>query len=298
MYAVPPESSQTLDQLFPRQIEVLINIFQSIRRHRLNPNQCALDARGLHRIQKFQVLSGFHRDLCEENHVIGELRQTRHQHEPLIPNGLQFVVARGVVLSLRQFQIGNRHRIKVVIGERDEAKAHPAQLYDFFYYYVGSSLPRALSVRPPHRAERAVLGAASHRLYRRPHVTVAWNQVPSRGNKIAGLNLASRIHRLGYAGSAVFQRSRPGNVSVSFYHRMSATEFAGFFGIKRGVNPAEYYISSPLPRDLSNFIPPQRVCRVNPDSYKIALLNVFRVHLVERLIHKNWLSKFFRGGGG
>ena len=63
-----------------------------------------------------------------------------------------------------------RHRIEVVVGQRDELEPEAAQFDHFLDDRVDAALARLLAVGPPHRAERAVLRAAAHGLHRRPHV--------------------------------------------------------------------------------------------------------------------------------
>ena len=128
-------------------------------------------SRLLHRVEELRILGRFHRDLREEHHVVRQLRQPRHQLEPLRAQRLQLVQPRRDRRAARAMrEIVERDRIEVVVGERDEAEAAAPQLDDLLDHAIDAALARLLAVGAPHRAERAVLRAAAHRLHRRPHV--------------------------------------------------------------------------------------------------------------------------------
>src|SRR6266852_4048275 len=124
-----------------------------------------------------------------------------------------------------------------------------------------------------------MLGATTDRLHRCPHVTIAGNEIPPGRNKIAGLDLASRVNRFRSTLTTVRERLCPNNVPIAFYHHMCAAEFKRFLGIKRGVNSAENHISTPLSCHLSNFIAAQSVGGMNTDPDGVPLLNSARIHL-------------------
>ena len=134
----------------------------------------------LHRVEELGVLGRFHGDLREEHHVVGQLGEPRHQLEALGAHRLQRLVLRLVVAPRRHLQVGQRHRIEVVVGERDEAEAAAPQLDDLLDDRVARALARPLAVGLPHRAERAVLRAAADGLHRRPHVAIRRHQIPAR----------------------------------------------------------------------------------------------------------------------
>ena len=108
--AVSAENLQPLDQVLAREIEILVDIFQSGRGHSFDSDQSALDARRFHGIQKVSVFGGFHGDLGKENHVIGELGQARHEFKPLGAQGFEFSHAGGVLLQPGQVQVGEGDR--------------------------------------------------------------------------------------------------------------------------------------------------------------------------------------------
>src|SRR5450432_3609759 len=142
-----------------------------------------------------------------------------------------------------------------------------------------------------------MLAATANRLQRRPHVAIARHQVPAGRNKVAGLNLAAHVHWFWLAFAAVFERPRPGDVSVTFYHCVRAAEINGFLRIKSGVNSAENHIRSPFARDLANFVSAQSVGRMNANADRIARLNALRIHRKQRFVNQNRISKTSRRGG-
>ena len=149
-----------------------LNVLEPFRRHRLHADERALDARLLHRVEEFRILGRFHRDLSEEHHVVGELREPSHQREALGANRAERLELRLVAAPRRHLQIGERDRIEVVVGELDEPEPAAPQLHDLLDDAVAPALARPLAVGLPHRAERAMLGAATYGLYRGPHVSI------------------------------------------------------------------------------------------------------------------------------
>src|SRR6185295_1509363 len=81
-------------------------------------------------------------------------------------------------------EIGERHRIKVIVGEDDESKSLAAQRDDLADDVGYATLSRFLSVGSPHRAERAMLGTAADGLDRPPHVSPVRQEVPSCRRKL------------------------------------------------------------------------------------------------------------------
>ena len=137
------------------------------------------------RVEELRILGRFHRDLREEHHVVGQLREPAHQLEALGANRAQRLELRLVAAPRRHLQIGQRDRIEVVVGERDEPEPAAPQLHDLLDDAVAPALARPLAVGLPHRAERAVLRAAAHGLHRRPHVSIRRHQVPARRQQIS-----------------------------------------------------------------------------------------------------------------
>src|ERR1700686_3656216 len=111
--------------------------------------------------------------------------------------------ARGIGAAPRGRQIVERHRIEVVVRQRDEPEPKAPQLDDLLDDTIDAALSRLLSVRAPHRAERAMLRTAAHGLNRRPHVSVRRQQVPSRRHELVTAYAAALIEPLGPSGHAV-----------------------------------------------------------------------------------------------
>ena len=101
------------------------------------------------------------------------------------------------VLSSRRAamrQVGQRDRVEVVVGERDEPEAAAPQLARS--RRRRRRAPRAarlLAVGPPDRAERAVLRAAAHGLHRRPHVAAFGSRSQRAGAKRRAANAAAVV---------------------------------------------------------------------------------------------------------
>ena len=131
MHAMPAKSPQALSQVLPRQVEIFVNIFQSCWSYGLHSHQRAFNSCRFHCIKEFGVFGGLHCDLGEENHVVGKLRQARHQFKALVADGREFIQPGSVLLLCREFEVGLRDRIKIVVRERHKAKAKPTQLHDF-----------------------------------------------------------------------------------------------------------------------------------------------------------------------
>ena len=183
--------------------------FQTFRRHCLHAHQSAPDVGRAHGVQKPAVFGGFHGDLREERQVARQIRQPLHQLESLFADGLQFLDLMLVALPLGVLDVGERDRVEVVVGQRDETESQAAQRHDLLDHHIGGALPRLLAVGAPDRTERAVLGAAANRLHRRPHVTVRRQQVPARGFELLRRHAAAFVDFLRRVARAIAQRLRP-----------------------------------------------------------------------------------------
>ena len=87
-------------------VPVLEDRLQSLGRHGFHADQRALDVGLAHGVEILAVLAGLHGDLGEEDHVLGQLGQLRHQLEALGADGGQLLQLGDVVLLARQPQIG------------------------------------------------------------------------------------------------------------------------------------------------------------------------------------------------
>ena len=203
MDAVPTKSLEPFDKTFASQIEILINVFQPGGGHGLDSNQGTFNAGSFHRLQKFDIFSRFHGDLREENHVVRKFSEAFHEFEALGTKTFEFAQPRLVVLLRGEFEIGKSDRVKVVIRKRDETKTETPQLHDLLHHYIGGALAGTLPICPPDGAERAVLGASSDSLYRRPHIALARNQIPPSLDELASFDASAHVDRLGNAGLTV-----------------------------------------------------------------------------------------------
>ena len=118
----------------------------------------------LHRVEEFHVFRCFHGDLGVEHQIVGKLGESVHQVESLLAQLLEFVRARLVGAPSGLREIVKRHRIKIVVGQRDKAEAAAPQFDDFRDDRVDAALPRLLTVGPPHRTERTVLRTTANGL--------------------------------------------------------------------------------------------------------------------------------------
>src|SRR5271165_6070672 len=296
--AVAAEILQPVDQRLSGEIEVLVNIFQSVGRDRFHADQRSQDVRGLHGIEEFVVLRGFHRDLGIEDGVFGEPCQAGHQFKAFRTNGLQLLKMSFVFLALRQFEVGQSDGIEIIVGQSDEAEAEASQLHDLFDDGIGRSLARLLSVGAPHRAKRTVLGASANRLHRGPHVALAGNQVPSRGGKLVSIDAAALVDRLWRVAETVLQHSCPDDVAVALHHGMSASEFERFFGIESGVNAAVNDIRPTSARSAADFVAAERIAGVNANADDIALMDRGGIQQGQCFVHQDGIAKRLRGGAG
>ena len=192
-----------LGQRFAGVVPVLVDGFQALGRHGFDAHQRALDIGLAHGVEIVAVFAGFHGDLGEEDHVLGQLGQLFHQLEALFANGGQLFELGEVVLLARQAQIGEGDGIEIVVGEGDEAEAEAAQIDDLVDYALIAPLPGLLPVGAPHAAERAMLGAAANGLHGGPHVFLRLHQVPARRKEIGPCNAAAFIDAAGMAGQAI-----------------------------------------------------------------------------------------------
>ena len=124
----------------PDEVEVLVDVLQPFRRHRLDADERALDARARHRLQELRIFGRLHRDLGEEHHVVGSCASRSISSKRSARIAFELAQLRRVAPARGLRQIGERHRIEVVVGERDEPEPASPQLDD---------LARSRRRRPP-----------------------------------------------------------------------------------------------------------------------------------------------------
>ena len=266
VHAVVPEGAQPIDQLLAAVVEVLVDVLQPLRRHRFDSDQRALDVGFLHRREEIGIFGRFHRDLREEDHVVGQLGQRFHQLEALGAHRLELLESALVGAPRRFREIVERDGIEIVVGQRDETEPAPAQIDDFADHRVDGPLPRPLAVGLPHRAEGTVLRAAAHGLHRRPHVFAGRNQRPPGRLEITSLDLAAVVHRQRRALDAVLDHLRPHQIAVALDDGVRLAEPHRFVGIEGGVNAAVDDVCATLAHDFSDAIAVHRIARMDADT--------------------------------
>ena len=131
MHAVLAERLQPRHQRLAGVVEVLEDRLQPFGRHRFDADERAANPRAVHRLEELGVLGRFHRDLGVEHQVVGQLLELRHQLEALLrASRCSDGELRLVGAAVGRGEVGERHRIEVVVGEQDEAEALAAQLDD------------------------------------------------------------------------------------------------------------------------------------------------------------------------
>src|SRR5437667_4116566 len=143
-----------------------------------------------------------------------------------------------------------------------------------------------------------MLGTSAHRLHRCRDISVTWNQVPSRLNKIAGFDLSTQINGLWSSVAAVLQRFRPHPVAITLNYGVCAAKLDGFLRVESGVNAAKDHIRAAFPSDFANFISAQSIRSVNPNSDGVAGLNPLRIHLKQSFVHEYGIAEGSRCSGG
>ncbi len=298
MDAVVLECAQLRDQFVPICVERLVDVLQSLGGHRFDADERALDPRAEHGREELGILGCLHRDLREEDRVVRQFRQPFHQLEALVANGGQSVQRGRIRATGCHPEVRQRHRIEVVVRERDETEAEPAQLHDLLDDGVRRSLARLLAVSPPHGAEGAVLRTPADRLHRRPHVAVRRHQVPARGQELVTLDSTSVIDGLQLPALPVCQHLSPDGVAVTLRHCVRAADLERLVRVQRGVYPAEDDRRSGPAGCHPDLVAAQRVSGVDSDPDDIALLEGSGIDLRQRLIDDDRVAELGRGRGG
>ena len=87
--------------------------------------------------------------ICKEDHAFGQLGQFCHQLETLSADGNSHFELSFIMLLAGKAEIGQRDRIKVVVGEGDETKADAAKVDDLVDHAPMVALPGLLAVCAP-----------------------------------------------------------------------------------------------------------------------------------------------------
>ena len=197
-----------------------------------------------------------------------------------------------------RFEVSQRHGVKIVVGERDKPKSQAAQLHYLTDDGVNTALTRFLTICAPHRAKRAVLGTAAHRLHRSPHVPFTLQEIPAGRQELIAPNTATLINTFRLAVCTVLDNARPNQIAVAANNRVSAANFMSFIRKKRGVNPSKNDPRTASARFSPNFVASKRVAGVQPNTNDIASLNGCRVNRLKRLIDDQRVSPHPRSSCG
>ena len=290
---VMAERAQAIDQPLAAHVEVLVDVFQPFGRHRLDPDQRAADVRLAHRLEELRIFGRLHGDLRVEHHVGRQRGERVHQLEPLGAHRRQLLQPALVLTPVRRGEIVERHRIEVVVGERDEAEPDAPQGDDLVDDGVHRALPRPLAVGLPDRAERAVLRAAADRLHRRPHVFRARHERPARRLEIAAFNLAAFVDGLRRAARAVGEHRRPYEIAVAPDDGMRGAEGERLVGIERRVDAAEDDECPAGASLLADFVSVDRVAGVDADADDVAGRDGRRIPWIEGFVRDDRVAIAF-----
>ena len=282
--AVLLKGPEALDEGLSRVVEVLVDVLQPFRRHRLHADERPLDAGAMHGAQELGILRSFHRDLREEHHVGGQFGELVHQGEPLGALGLERLETRGVVTPLGHAQIFQRDRIEIVVGKGDEPEAAPAQLDDLLDDAVRSALARLLAIGAPDRAERAVFRAAANGLHRTPHVATRLHEIPAGRTEFLRVDAPAFVHRLQRPAKAIGEGLRPGALAVSLDHGVRTAQSECLVRVKRRVDPAVNHECAGLARQLPHLVSAQGVAGMDADAHHVTGLDLARCHRFEHFV--------------
>ena len=201
VHAVLAERAQPRDQRVAGDVEALVDVLQPFGRDRLDADQRALDVRARRIASRNSGSSAASIVICVKNTMSrGSCASRAISSKRSARIACSSSSRVWFVLPPRHREVGQRDRIEVVVGQRDEAEPAPAQLDDLCDDGIDAALPRLLAVGAPDRAERAVLRAAAHGLHRGPHVPALRQQVPARRQESVGVDAPALVDPLQRAG--------------------------------------------------------------------------------------------------
>jgi hypothetical protein len=160
------------------------------------------------------------------------------------------------------------------------------------------ALARPLAVGAPHRAEGAVLRAASDGLHRCPHIASGRQQIPPPRQEAVGFDAAAGVLGTRRSGGAVAQDLGPDSVAVAGDDRMGAAELVRLVGIERRVNAAEHHRRSGGPRRGANLVAAQGITGMDADSDDVAGTDLGRVEQGQGLVGEHRIAVDRRGRCG
>ena len=138
--------------------------------------------------------------------------------------------------------------------------------HDLVEHLIHVTRTRSLSVRPPDRAERAVLRASAHRLHRGPHVAPGRQQIPPTRKEGIAFEPTTLVLDARSAGRTVAEDLGPCAVTIASDHGVRATELARLVRIQRCVDAAEHDIRACCPGRGADFVATECVACVDADT--------------------------------
>ena len=151
-------------------------------------------------------------------------------------------------------KVRQRHRVEIVVGERDEPESSSSQLHRLVDHVTDGCLPRSLAVGAPYRAERAMLGASAYRLDRCPHIAVFRQEIPAGRLELPAGDSSCFVNQTGSSCGALVDDGRPDDIAVPADNGVCAAERVGLGREERRVNTAKNNVRAARTRQLSDFV--------------------------------------------
>ncbi len=293
--AVLFERLELLGEGFAGVVEVFEDGLEAFGGDGFDADEGTLDVGLAHGVEVLAVFAGFHGDLGEEDHVLGELGELGHEGEALVADGHELGDLGVISLLAGEAEVGEGDGIEVVVGEGDEAEADAAELDDLVDDGLEATLAGGLTVGAPDAAEGAVLGASANGLDGGPHVLFGGHEVPAAGEELAAADAAAVVDVLERAiGEDVGDGLAPGDVSVALDDGVCCAELEGLFGEEGGVDAAVDDPCAALAGHAPDLVAAQGVAGVDADADDVAGMNGLGYDLFEGLIDEDGVA----GDGG
>src|SRR5437773_801769 len=129
-----------------------------------------------------------------------------------------------------------------------------------------------------------MLGTAPHRLYRRPHVAVGRQQLPSAGVKGTTLDLAALVQGLRTSRHAIAQHRRPDVIAVAADDGVALPVLARLLGIQRRVNATVHDVRATLAGTPADLVSAMAVGGMNADADDVVVGDGRLVKSFERFV--------------
>jgi hypothetical protein len=119
-----------------------------------------------------------------------------------------------------------------------------------------------------------MLRTAAHRLNRRPHVSIGWEEIPSCGEKAGSVHTTAFIDGLRTAVPTIVQYARPHHIAIPLDDAVGGASLERLFREQCRVDTAEDNPGAPPPSFATDPIPAQCVTGVDPDPDNISGLHL------------------------